>query len=172
MGAGGEGTSIVYSRKRKADGLERVIRDELEKISWGRSGKALQILERSLDFVLRAKESQWEILNRDWCDLCFWKIILAAVSRMKHGRKEAKRKSSEKTLDCHLLGSAAWEADQGRLGGRNGTILRAPHSHIFLPARSPPPHSPLQPPSPSSTWPAHESQHLEQSPRVTALFYW
>lgn len=65
MGAGGEGTSIVYSRKRKADGLERVIRDELEKISWGRSGKALQILERSLDFVLRAKESQWEILNRD-----------------------------------------------------------------------------------------------------------
>lgn len=81
------------------------------------------------------------------------------MSRMDYGGEEAKRKSSEATPDCRLLGSAAQEADRVGLGFRSGAILRySPTAQL--------------PSCLNNTCLAHERQYLEQSPQVTALFYW
>ena len=65
-------------------------------------------------------------------------------------------------LDCHLLRSASWEADQVRLGHRSWATRTEtstqPHSLPDLHC-----HTLLA---------AHENPYLEQSPQATALFYW
>ena len=42
------------------------MQDKLEETDKGRSGRALETIEKTMDMILKAKESQWEILNRGW----------------------------------------------------------------------------------------------------------